>query len=220
MCSCESFFVNLTMITSTIDNTCVSPLLLLLLLLVRRTGRHKTGLLMCEVGGTVALIAFAITDTLKRNYLKEQQFWKLFDREILKLAFFFFFFCLNQDINRTARARGSNREKMGGFVFHSLHPIEHKSKRVVVSSCPAVGLLVPCTTRCCVDAAHEEPGNGEENNKKLQKRSLSWLSVSLCVFFFVGEKRGNKREKFPNEYVWKMHSVSAQDLFHEFSLVQ
>lgn len=70
MCSCESFFVNLTMITSTIDNTCVSPLLLLLLLLVRRTGRHKTGLLMCEVG--VALIAFAITDTLKRNYLKEQ----------------------------------------------------------------------------------------------------------------------------------------------------
>lgn len=51
MCSCESFFVNLTMITSTIDNTCVSPLLLLLLLLVRRTGRHKTGLLMCEVGG-------------------------------------------------------------------------------------------------------------------------------------------------------------------------
>lgn len=51
MCSCESFFVNLTMITSTIDNTCVSPLLLLLLLLVRRTGRHKTGLLMCVGGG-------------------------------------------------------------------------------------------------------------------------------------------------------------------------
>lgn len=26
--------------------------------------------------------------------------------------------------------------------------------------------VVPCT-RCCVDAAHEEPGNGKEDNKEL-----------------------------------------------------